>query len=96
MTLEQFLERLRETPRGWIVSSNGLIRYIKGDEYACPISAVAGRFNGGIGMPRTLAGKLGLSAWLTDDIVGAADSIFCKADLRKQLLEACGLPCDSH
>jgi hypothetical protein len=103
MTYEEFLEKLRGTPRTWRLDS-GCIRcgprlgdHLNGRH--CPMSAVAGVLN--IGMPSVLAEKLNLPLQTAKDIQYAADNddpLLLKArarprilEVRRDLLEACGL-----
>ncbi|MDA4119960.1 MAG: hypothetical protein OK436_05180 [Thaumarchaeota archaeon] len=94
MTLDEFLEKLKETPRDWEIKAGGLIR--RGDsgtvEYACPLGElitdpdICHRLNW------MRAGRiLGLSDNDAYFVKMAADGRRSQPDLRKRLLEACGL-----
>ena len=92
MTIEQFLARLRETPREWVLEDRWLIRLGE----CCPITALAA------GMPPakdwSKAGRTyGLVGQDAYNIMAAADATFdaarvdIQSALRVRLLEACGL-----
>ena len=91
MTIDEFIKRLSQIKRSWIITSRGRIR----DEHDwCPIESMAevdGAYSFG-------ARKLGLSHDDAKLIVFAADDqqfIFeheSLTELRKRLLKACGLP----
>jgi hypothetical protein len=84
MTLDKFLDKLRETPREWHLSESGCLRL----STSCPITAIR-RLDSGFVHSEAIT--LGLSAELTERIIYAADGYFADPDLRRQLLEACGL-----
>jgi len=88
MTLNQFLARLRKTPRDWGISGIGVLRRFsrRGIEQ-CPISALRR-------LPATkffaVVQALHITRWRS--ICRAADNaVIYDAKLRNQLLEACGL-----
>lgn len=85
MTLEEFLERLRKTPRDWQVTQ-GLIR--RGNHWQCPITSLldecAWRYD-------LIGSSIGLPHHLVRQIANAADDITGESELRARLLEACGL-----
>lgn len=95
MSIEQFLEELRKTPRKWSYRGNRLV--FDGDDI-CPISAVGamlteGQINSGNGSEAfdySYAKKLGLSITNARKIIQAADNGRSSA-LREKLLEACGI-----
>lgn len=83
LTYEMFLQKLRATPRNWILTEHKEIR-LKDDLVTCP-GLVCGAFesstSGGI-QPRDLRWKIAAAA----DYSSTRD-----ADTRRDLLEACGL-----
>lgn len=86
MKTEEFLTRLRETPRDWLLTPASSIRNAAG---LCPIEAVTGvlgAFNNG---PRIL----GVSRSWVSRVANAADygTRTYRRLWRKRLLEACGL-----
>ena len=88
MTLNQFLRKLRRTPRNWHVY-NGIIRCSKS---TCPIHAVARVI--GANRPDDLGRRIGLRETTIDSIISAADNSMHtrhEVDVRKRLLKACGL-----
>lgn len=92
MSLDQFLEKLAQTPRDWVLAGS-LIRCgmnVFGSE--CPISCLAGRKSWEY---PDAARLLGISDDDARDIAYAADINSTKdthrAELRTKLLEACGL-----
>lgn len=95
MTLEEFLERLRETKCTWKVCSDGAIR-VRGSGEWCPITAIAGAPSATTGKYRFYGRELGLSEQTITDIAEAADGpavkgIVWKSAIRTALLNACGL-----
>jgi hypothetical protein len=94
LTLEQFLEKLEQTPRDWYLygSRKVLIRRMKGKNAAwsqCPVSSL---FCRNAGDYRSAALDLGLSQDLAEMIAAAADGWpDHEPDLRAKLLKACGL-----
>lgn len=97
MTIDEFLERLKQTPRGWRLAVDpddepyGAIRLGPLGRCHCPISAVTGNLDH-FASPGEVALELGLSNDDGDAIVEAADNdIHCNQVIRRRLLEACGL-----
>jgi len=88
MTLEQFLEKLEQTPRDWGLTMV-FIRRGKGEDYQCPLAAVAGIFD--VSAPHDYAKKLGLSIKLANRIIEADGCLTLEPELRAKLLKACGL-----
>ena len=94
MNLEAFLERLRKTKRDWFVEYGTCIRR-RGESCdgrnQCPVTAVAG-VQGVYPVVATGMG-MGLTRELTLQIAEAADEdrVVEQAELRKKLLEACGI-----
>lgn len=90
MTLEQFLERLRETPRDWFLLNGTRLRRegtIQGETlYCCPLREVFQAMEYITPAENAFGNKE-----LPDRIMEAADSIRREPTLRQQLLEACGL-----
>lgn len=99
MTLEEFVDALRKTPRDWRLEEwrpmqLKKIRRGSGDDRQCPLHAVAGTT-----MKNALATAqqaLGMEQEESWKIVDAADGSFYDVrtelvTLRAQLLEACGL-----
>jgi hypothetical protein len=86
MTYETFLAKLRETPRDWEISFEGVIRR---GQRCCPITSLTGR---SATHWKLTAIELGMSEVLAEKIVEAAD---CDAGhnpiVRRDLLAACGL-----
>ena len=86
MTINDFIEQLKKTPREWKVQEDGGLRL----HQCCPITAVDGR-----GLPATeyaeCAMRLGLSQLEARWLVEAADNWPREARLRSYLLAACGL-----
>jgi len=96
MTFEEFLVRLRKTPRQWFLDRGtfgpSLIRLKrkKGATH-CPISAVTGK-PGDFTNPKAGAYRLGLSSATGEAIIIAADNTKGhRSKVRKALLDACGL-----
>ena len=94
--IEQFLARLRRTPRRWTVGENlsgsGIRLRVPGELDRCPITAVCG--GTGINPRLTSCMNLGLSERECYLIVAAADwpgNVPQHRWLRARLLEACGL-----
>ncbi len=87
MKAEEFLKRLRKTPRKWHLEPRDGNREIRCDLGLCPIEAVGktGQYTA------VRAGvQLGLSEDLTCKIMDAADDE-THGIWRRRLLEACGL-----
>lgn len=84
MTLEEFLVKLRETPRNWIVTHGDDIRTVDG---FCPLEVVAGNIKGFV----SAATILGMDTTLRCRIAYAADTAHREPELRAKLLGACGL-----
>lgn len=91
MTLDQFIAKLRKTPRRWYLDGNRIRSIKRGKLQHCPISAVAGN-NFSSMMPVGASRHLGLSSW--SSIVYAADHEIdggTTGVIRRRLLRACGL-----
>lgn len=97
-TIPEFLEALEKTPRTWRVNTQtdasgmvGRIRCGSGDTYQCPLSAVLGVT--GVMSGRDYGKTLGLSFEDSSRIADSADDTgrYFDAELRKQLLTACGI-----
>lgn len=92
MTIDEFLDKLSETPRDWYIR-RGLIRR-RGDDQ-CPITALCDKDVTLSREPYTECGhQLGLSDKDLKEIIKAADStrlLPYDHDLRMRLLKACGL-----
>ena len=92
LTLDGFIQKLRETPRDWSVTFGGLIRR----QGHCPISACAGDAYSALTF-RKAAKAIGLSDLLAGRIVDSADNwsrssgAWFDPALRAKLLDACGL-----
>lgn len=86
MTYEQFLEKLRNTPRKWELKFD-CIRMFEDECRHCPLSKAIGA---SFSAPVTSSKVLGISSYLAGDIMCAADNYGDK-NIRKDLLEACGL-----
>ena len=93
MTILQFLERLKQTPRDWQLRAFNpnqpakLIR--RGYPWQCPISSLLGK-NAAQFWDASI--ELGLLGHDANVIASAADaSASHDSELREQLLEACGL-----
>ena len=83
MTLQQFLDKLAETPRDWqLRGGNG----IRDSELSCPLQVVFGKQTGYAREAR----DAGLSDDEVANIISASDNV---GDLhyRPRLLKACGL-----
>jgi hypothetical protein len=93
MTLPEFLEALRGTPRDWQVDKKGCIRLKLQNCAACPITSI--KKTGACRVFR--AGKvLGLDSNTILEIANAADyESNHDPALRAALLAACGLPPES-
>ena len=98
MNLNEFLERLRETPRCWKLTSGKYIRLRMADRShvwtACPITSMGSRELYSSCHYRSVAEELGMERELRDQIVAAADMLpehGYDHKLRAKLLEACGL-----
>ena len=92
MTLQQFLDKLAETPKRWVVGDDGMGARmgIRLDE-KCPIEAVAGMPAHHITRARSL---LGLAPRTAQRVMYAADYTLGEGydpKLRARLLKACGL-----
>ena len=92
MTLDEFLDLLRQTPRDWYITVEGRIR--RNDKYSIPCCPISGCHPDG---PKAViyyvdaARLLGLGD-LTGDIIRAADNDgIANLSLRARLLDACGL-----
>lgn len=98
LTLDEFLKRLRKTPRSWELCGSSLRMDFPGarTHAACPITSLAPGGAVAANQWRYVAGELGLPLPLAKQIMHAADG-FRDVDykLRTRLLEACGLsePC---
>jgi hypothetical protein len=91
MTLDQFLKRLRKTPRDWKFLGDGEIRRRWRSEHPqCPLTALVGL---GEDDWRAAAEKLGIDLDVAETITDAADNDEGEASkrLRAKLLRACGL-----
>jgi hypothetical protein len=91
MTYNEFLARLLETPRDWIVCFQGEIRR-NVHPNQCPLSSV-------VDLPASrwveAAMKLSLDAGRAEAILRAADHRQSHSTtMRRELLDACGLPAD--
>ena len=86
MTLDDFLNRLEQTPRRWTDKEKLRLGRM------CPITAVGGGRHPA-GDAYGVAARLGLAPTLAVRIIQAADvrSDLSHADLRARLLKACGL-----
>ena len=92
MTIDEFIERLRETPReGWKMAS-GCIRFLTTNERSCcPLTAVDDFRWSDCDFWRA-SESLGVSKNDSERIVDAADACFSfDPALRARLLEAVGL-----
>ena len=88
MTLNQFLVRLRKTPREWTVRYDGRLLLSK----SCPITAVAGHKLWATHWDAVVVAiKMGLREQTARRIIDAADLGYLHTVLRKKLLKACGL-----
>jgi len=85
MTYQEFLDRLRQTPRDWEIV-NGRIRR---DRNTCPIRAVDGR-DGCLNVHESRK-RLRLRLTTSARIVSAADAWSDDQPTRRDLLAACGL-----
>ena len=85
--LDDFFEKLSQTPRDWEVTKAGHIRRMIGAATVdCPISAVTGDHND-FGNPIPAAKRIGLSHGDAVQVFNAADGA---GTYRARLLEACG------
>ena len=94
MNLNQFLQRLRKTPRDWYVTSDGKIRRThfwgpdnKYESIECPISTLDHRVSN---LWIVVAKMFGIDRSLARKITIAADSN-SQPVLRRKLVRACGL-----
>lgn len=91
MTLDQFMAKLRKTPRRWYMD-NGTIRLQIGSHSQCPLLVVDGDLTASNLAYRDAAHHLGIGLELGRAIACAADeSGDYEHDLRMRLLRACGL-----
>lgn len=91
MTYEEFLAKLRETPREWeLLGPMGWIRIYSGNTWsACPLSAAIGAI---FCKPIESSVVRGMNRDLAQTIVDAADKIkHHDPQIRADLLAACGL-----
>ena len=90
MTIDEFLEKLKETPREWCITGTGTIRSHRGlGDWTCPVCKVAG-VSGQMAWMHIKS--LGLSQCDADSIVAAADlRPEYSETLRARMLYACGL-----
>jgi hypothetical protein len=90
MTLDEFLDLLRQTPRDWYITVEGRIRR-KYSNPCCPISSCNPAGPKAVIYYVDAARLLGLGD-LTGDIIRAADNDgSVDRALRARLLDACGL-----
>lgn len=96
MSLDEFFEELKKTPREWRINETGCVR---SEDGACPVCAVLNRTNGKIvsffNWYRAVEAGL-MSQEDAKSIARAADNSWFKDDpcdpaLRARLLECCGL-----
>lgn len=91
MTIDEFLDKLSETPRDWYYTEEGRIRRRRyGLQIQCPITALCDK---DFLLHRECAHQLGLSDNDRTEIIQVADLIrpVYDHDLRVKLLKACGL-----
>ena len=96
MNFEEFLRKLRQTPRDWRLDTNGEIRRCLWAQYRtrqqCPVSALC---NVPVDMNFQVRAVLHITDELYVHICAAADNHVgaanFSAEMRQQLLEACGL-----
>jgi len=95
MTYEEFLDKLRATPRDWYVNCVGRIRRRHGDNFVldqCPISALVGYTSVAY---RSASETLNIPPKLVRLIIAAADYDLGldkhRKLIRQDLLAACGL-----
>lgn len=93
MTLDQFLEKLEQTPRRWHLLSGDALRMSNEDFSgwcnACPVSSVSGLH---AGLAWEVADAVGLCANDVIEVIRAADNQNGHdPELRQRLLKACGL-----
>ena len=91
MTYQEFLQKLRATPRDWSVTPHlGMIRRWDGPVCQCPVSSLSGLSAMDFDVS---AKRLGLANSLRAQIVCAADnnSVGRPTNVRADLLRACGL-----
>lgn len=90
MTLDQFFEKLEQTPRDWY-GSYSAIRRTDSNGWCgqCPVSSLGGL---PIGFAWTVAIDLGMDSADVERVIHAADNVIgCDQDIRARLLKACGL-----
>ncbi len=88
MTIDEFIEALKKTPREWFLNGDG-IRCFFERRFTCPVCRVAGNAGCAVGESGT---DLDLSMKAIIELVDTADFELRKnEDLRKRMLEACGL-----
>ena len=91
MTLDEFLDLLRQTPRDWYITAGGRIRRDDGSRCCCPISGCHPDGPKAVIYYVDAARLLGLGD-LTGDIIRAADNDgSVDRALRARLLAACWL-----
>ena len=92
MTLDEFLDLLRQTPRDWYITAGGRIRRDDGSRCCCPISGCHPDGPKAVIYYVDAARLLGLSTYTTNDITCAADNDgSVDRALRARLLAACWL-----
>jgi hypothetical protein len=90
MTYDQFLSRLRETPRDWTLTHQGEIRRrdsAKGGGEVCPVCALHPDYMLGYSCA---AEDIGL-CWRDASSIAAAADNYGDPSIRRDLLLACGL-----
>jgi hypothetical protein len=96
VTYLEFLDALRQTPRGWCITPSGYIRQLFSEcEVCCPITAVEPSHRRPT-FACEVAFALGLSVDVRNAIIYAADSRYFQqnpslSDVRRDLLDACGI-----
>lgn len=85
MTLHEFLNALRNTPRNWALDGDAIRDLTVGCQ--CPIDAVLGRG----AWKKAIVGQTPLSITDAKMIIDAADWTERYKELRHQLLQACAL-----
>lgn len=89
MTLEQFLEKLEQTPRDWKLNGGMIMRVARNNSPQCPVSSLCNRQTY---QWRLAARQLHLPAITASRIADAADYTTTPwKKLRAKLLKACGL-----
>lgn len=93
MTYSEFLTKLQETPRNWIVTPQNWIRTASktGQTGMCPLAAIFGGPNYNGPYNAKMAGLIDPWPW---HIMAAADNnknFGERLEIRRDLLEACGL-----